>query len=1676
MTNAINLYYLLQNSVRYNSGAWQPVGVSSLLIDRTAPSGTTQPTLGPGPDSFSTLMVSLADYLLQTFGGYTSSNNLTPDNLSALKTALDNGSFSDAAATYAWLTSSGLSFTVNALQFTGTPPTLSSTPAATFSDAAVFPMIPGMTVTYNGVATAFGDSAAPAAYIANLNAYFARLSFVGDGSTNSSPNALLAADTLPPSSSWFPGVIFADYFNLLAKQIYQYLYDLVVKNNVQGTLAQELAQVDIGNLSGIGTRFLQHGLRLPDPADLKFPPTLPLRGLFDLTGQQFDVANGIVTATIAATAPKFTVALVGAGVASLPFVLDVGPEQSPLWTPRILDRIKNVPQSFMLRQGVPWAQASATKTWQLFGFPDQLQAELRNSTTLNLQLTSTVGTGQPQPASGLEGLLIRFSLGQVPQTDAAGKTTYLSNVFQVFGTNDDTRDLLEVFFDSGNVTGAEVDLLLPSSSGGYTTSAAAAGSTLILKTNLSSASQPVLAAFAMLVADVETTTSLPELGPTYAPISNAPDFLRLFWECSVVHSGGFYLYVPGLPATSFASPQTKLDVALLVKSSTAQPNPTVAVDSYHNTILVDTTTPLPSGARILAAVFQSDNTPVTKAQPNYPAGAIAFQALWTTQDTPPVPANASAGDDSAFAATLYQLLQFQLEASAQLESSGWSMPLGPNNYLDQNQNFLGWEYRRAVPLYRFVTPPSKNRYAAIGQTATVDFQLVDMFGNAYAPPSAQGVAAMAVYNDQLIPLDQWPAVAAVYEFQAGAGGNAGLSLPLSFQPDQISQPATALAFYQVIYDQLADPRTSLSVTTALAAGPVTLTANGLDMKTACSQFVEAIIAYLTAITSAPPTTGVPPAPITLSGTVSTSYVSQIGEDLFPIWVSVEVSRQAPDSYPYPDGFLSIVSQVPPLLSTGETDPAVLRQWAINFETAFNNFDGNNALLKVAAGKPPSQITATRSLLGTTAAGAVTSTPGDLWAMKWSPTAGVAVSFPNNPTPPSPNDAPVYFAPLPLATELTFGSVEIYDYDANGNKIIPIVPPPQTAFSAIDLDGWASSFLQAFEGLLNPALATKIAQLDGAAYASLMSAKEQLAYAISSNIAWVFESQMPPSQGQSGMGDLDGAQETFREGLLNSLATDFGTSAIVQVPATVSVQNTFETNGDSPSQPPDFYGTPSPTSGAIRQYTISNALLPITNGSAFLNFMVGATAPGSSADLELPSFNYDIGFIDHRFQTSEEKFGYLPSSWLRFVVPDTDPNNTPLPVLDVAMGALDIPIPLRAYPSPPSLISQLAQPRFPAPTNPPTTIPEALQWNYVLQLARPLVAQDDVHLSVLANGAKVERTVGTELGNNLFSALAAFQDFQTRYLQPAITAIQTGTTVEPAKTWLGDIVTLVQAVATAWQPVGEKAQPQAVADTPVANPAPTTWDYTLQVPDETKPVITLTWNDAGTTPIWPTINEIAGVPVANSNPPECTYTFTTLPDVLKLVWSALSVITVQNLSTAAWIERNESLVQGQTTNPAFVYGTQTVSFKDPLVPLLSIPTTLKLLNTTSVTDAVTQFINQVMQPLTPASEVGWGLEAGYRFLLVGTPGPQSLNSRLPVFLVRTELTTATPPATPPPESLQNFGTELIAALKGWHQNFHPSDTNASLLFELTLFASGTQQSIARLLDVEVPISGPGWWTS
>src|SRR5213076_1430484 len=107
------------------------------------------------------------------------------------------------------------------------------------------------------------------------------------------------------------------------------------------------------------------------------------------------------------------------------------------------------------------------------------------------------------------------------------------------------------------------------------------------------------------------------------------------------------------------------------------------------------------------------------------------------------------------------------------------------------------------------------------------------------------LSATAVYNDEIVPVDKWPGTSALYDFTM-VNQTPTLSIRVSFDPEQAQHRRTALDVYSVVADQLVDTRSSLSVTTAMAAGPVVLaSADGASMSDALEKFVLAVVAYLT---------------------------------------------------------------------------------------------------------------------------------------------------------------------------------------------------------------------------------------------------------------------------------------------------------------------------------------------------------------------------------------------------------------------------------------------------------------------------------------------------------------------------------------------------------------------------------------------------------------------------------------------------------------------------------------------------------------------------------------------------------------------------------------------------------------------------------------------------------------
>jgi hypothetical protein len=356
----------------------------------------------------------------------------------------------------------------------------------------------------------------------------------------------------------------------------------------------------------------------------------------------------------------------------------------------------------------------------------------------------------------------------------------------------------------------------------------------------------------------------------------------------------------------------------------------------------------------------------------------------------------------------------------------------------------------------------------------------------------------------------------------------------------------------------------------------------------------------------------------------------------------------------------------------------------------------------------------------------------------------------------------------------------------------------------------------------------------------------------------------------------------------------------------------------------------------------------------------------------------------------------------------------------------------------------------------------------------------MHITLGFNGATVDRHVEQRAGGKLFDALGRFASFQAENLATAMTAILSGGS--DASSWLAAVVDRVQDVATAW---ATPAQPKAELDAidPTLLPAPFRWDFVLQVPDESQPGdVLLRWDRDGSAPAsaWPTIEGVHGTPTQQPN--EYAYTLGGSGDTSQptLAWPGLQVIANQSISAYSWIVRNETLagcggkMQSRETNPGLIYSTATVSFGNPVVPLLEVADTLTITEA-SLGAALNDLFNQVLPSATPPTQIGVGIEVGYELNLVEGPSGQRLRTQLPVFLVQDEIGNAGS-AQEGVHTPSQFVAALRAALTKWYADFTPAIESAALRFTLTVFAAGSRQPLARLQDVEAPVSGASWWTT
>jgi hypothetical protein len=332
-------------------------------------------------------------------------------------------------------------------------------------------------------------------------------------------------------------------------------------------------------------------------------------------------------------------------------------------------------------------------------------------------------------------------------------------------------------------------------------------------------------------------------------------------------------------------------------------------------------------------------------------------------------------------------------------------------------------------------------------------------------------------------------------------------------------------------------------------------------------------------------------------------------------------------------------------------------------------------------------------------------------------------------------------------------------------------------------------------------------------------------------------------------------------------------------------------------------------------------------------------------------------IEHQIGALPNIEGYLASSWLSFVLPPQQADDDTWP-LAAKLGTFDIPLVLRAYPTPPTMVNQAAQ-QLVDGAQASVSLSDAVLWNYSFVFSQSFhYPQDAVEFVSSFNMFDSSPNLFLASGRSLTADLA---EFVTVY--PAVAAdligvlatVDNSTTdakvLNTAKIALLSFVELVARVADDFV---VQAQPSLTEVGPGEGQARYPFSLTEGSVIKTNP---------DETEVEALLVTMEGLPPAGIKTPSVgidgytthrtetatgyTFTYTdTAGDYLlaakgqtiprrTIYLPGLNILAAQNAVSSAAILRNQNLVDGKVTAQPFVYQTSPVSFATPLRPTLTV---------------------------------------------------------------------------------------------------------------------------------------------
>ncbi|MCK9636015.1 MAG: hypothetical protein M0R41_07030 [Methylobacter tundripaludum] len=763
-----------------------------------------------------------------------------------------------------------------------------------------------------------------------------------------------------------------------------------------------------------------------------------------------------------------------------------------------------------------------------------------------------------------------------------------------------------------------------------------------------------------------------EISSTVPANNTSPDFVYKLWTGGVTNTGGDYLYWDGVPDTLFDT-NGVAEISLVVTLT--------GITAYTTGVLLSEPTSTYSGANKTSNLYIEDSgEQVVRAY--FDPGKVPMRV---TRNVPapqnPVP----------FASTLnhtYNLLNASF--------GGVATTISPKNKSKTDINT--WYYDHVFsPVTPFVpdgsgTPPtSMNPYQDIVSQTVPTFTLipVDLFGNEWSAitPATVPTGAM-LYTDPVISLKQLPYLHIDYSFDAQ--GNIDLNFDFDFegygseagQAPLAHQKADLWAYAKAIY-QLSDPATTATVSTSFATN-----VDSNKVKSGIQTNLGAI--YKALDTNAPLSTPLSPVAVV----VTAASINPNTYFALNVNLTLERTQYVDPAFSVDPRITSSVMTASPhsLVNKGtDTSPNYqndLKPFATAFETAYATEN-----MKIAVGAIDRKGAAPNA--------------HQVWVVRYGASGDIDISFVTT------GSTPVYYcySPKPLSNKL-LSRANIPVATVSGG-----VTTPSTATATnVDLDAEMQAFLKALDTMFTPEMMTPAAIINPGAISKLAGHKKTI---VSNLINYVTYS---PGSGSGIKAALAAAREMYRQECLKELGNFYKMDAVAVLETSANSGFTSTIN---------FLGTPVPSKVTKAEATLTTgkAAVPISNGQSYMALGIFPKQLSKhstyTADLsfKLTALEHDIEQITINEDGSSAI--YNAGSWFKFV-------NEPDPI---DIGSIAVPMPLRAFPTPPRLgrlyADDLANVDKPV-TDQNEEMMYAKAWSLNGEYSHSYVAQDSLGLEVSIN--------------------------------------------------------------------------------------------------------------------------------------------------------------------------------------------------------------------------------------------------------------------------------------------------------------------------------------------------------